>query len=78
LRYSAAGSAAGRSGAGALAPPLRRRPAGANGRKPKAPKPEDLRAAPQFKLPITGGRGKAKDEQASAEAPKSKSRRKSA
>jgi DNA end-binding protein Ku len=50
----------------------------AKGRKPKAPKPEDLRAAPQFKFPITGGKGKAKDEQAPAEAPKSKSRRKSA
>jgi DNA end-binding protein Ku len=48
------------------------------GRKPKAPKPEDLRAAPQFKFPIAGGKGKAKEEHAPAEAPKSKPRRKSA
>jgi DNA end-binding protein Ku len=53
-------------------------PAGAKGRKPKAPRPEDLRAAPQFKFAITGGKGKAKEEHAPAEAPKPKSRRKSA
>jgi len=52
-------------------------PAGAKGRNTKAPKPEDLRASPQFKFPITGGKGKAKEEHA-AEAPKSKPRRKSA
>jgi DNA end-binding protein Ku len=60
-------------------------PVAAKGRKAKAPKPEDLRNAPQFKFPITGGRGKAKEAKevkevppVAAEAPKSKSRRKSA
>jgi DNA end-binding protein Ku len=52
--------------------------AAAKGRKPRAPKPEDLRSAPQFKFPITGGKGKTKEEQAPTEVPKSKSRRKSA
>jgi DNA end-binding protein Ku len=53
------------------------------GRKAKSPKPEDLRAAPQFKFPISGG--KAKDKAASEspkemakEVPKAKPRRKSA
>jgi DNA end-binding protein Ku len=50
--------------------------AAAKGRKPQAPKPEDLRSAPQFKFPITGGKGKTKEEeQAPTEVPKSKSRR---
>ncbi len=51
----------------------------AKGRKAKGSKPEDLRNAPQFKFPIAGGKAKAKEERAAAvEAPKSKSRRKSA
>ena len=51
--------------------------AATKGRKPKAPKPEDLRAAPQFKFPIAGGKSKAKEEPAT-EVAKPKSRRKSA
>jgi DNA end-binding protein Ku len=61
-------------------------------RKGKAPKPEDLRNAPQFKFPIAGGKGKAKEQPAKeqpakeqpvkvphvAELPKPKTRRKSA
>jgi DNA end-binding protein Ku len=50
----------------------------AKGRKGKAPKPEDLRNAPQFKFPITGGKAKAKDEKVAAQSPKAKPRRKSA
>jgi DNA end-binding protein Ku len=48
----------------------------AKGRKTKTLKPEDLRNAPQFKLPITGGKTKSKD--ATLELPKSKAGRKSA
>jgi len=48
----------------------------AKARKAKSPKPEDLRNAPQFKLPITGGKAKAKD--AAVELPKAKTKRKSA
>ena len=53
------------------------------GRKAKSPKPEDLRAAPQFKFPISGGKAKDKAASESAkevakEAPKAKPRRKSA
>ena len=48
------------------------------GRKAKGSKPEDLRNAPQFKFPISGGKTKAKDEKVAVEAPRSKSRRKSA
>ena len=53
-------------------------PAPVKGRKAKVPKPEDLRDSPQFKFPIAGGKGKAKEEQAPAGMPKSKSRHKSA
>jgi DNA end-binding protein Ku len=77
LRQSIAGAAP--SAKGAKAPPTAAAPTvAAKGRKPKVPKPEDLRAAPQFKFPITGGKGKVKEERAPAEAPKSKARRKSA
>jgi len=48
------------------------------GRKGKTTKPEDLRNAPQFKFPIAGGKSKAKEDKAAAEAPKAKPRRKSA
>lgn len=53
-------------------------PTPAKGRKAKAQKPEDLRVSPQFKFPITGGKGEAKEEQALPEMAKSKSRHKSA
>jgi DNA end-binding protein Ku len=62
--------------------------AAAKGRKTKTPKPEDLRSAPQFKFPISGGKDipggkdKAKPERAAekaaSESPKAKPRRKSA
>ena len=51
--------------------------AAAKGRKAKAPTPEDLRKAPQFKLSIPG-KGKAKEEPVAADVPKAKSRRTSA
>jgi DNA end-binding protein Ku len=52
------------------------REAPAKGRKSKTPKPEDLRNAPQFKLPIAGGKTRAKE--APSEMPRAKPRRKSA
>jgi len=79
----AASKAAKAQAAAAPTPPAP--PVAAKGRKAKASKPEDLRNAPQFKFPITGGRGKAKEAQPpvsapapAAQAPKPKSRRKSA
>ena len=77
-RSIAEGGAAPPAKAAKAPPPTAAAPAPAKGRKAKAPKPEDLRASPQFRFPITGGKGKAKEEQAPAEMPKSKSRHKSA
>jgi DNA end-binding protein Ku len=58
----------------AKAPPA----AAAKRRKAKAPTPEDLRKAPQFKLPIPGGKAKTKEEPVASDVPKAKSRRRSA
>lgn len=51
-----------------------------SGKKARSPKPEDLRNAPQFKLPIAGGKTRAKEGTAETpkELPKPKPRRKSA
>jgi hypothetical protein len=69
---TASGAKAATSPPAAAAPPA----AATKGRKAKASSPEDLRKAPQFKMPIPGGKTKAKEEPVADDVPKAKSWRK--